>query len=301
MVDEEKNLWWRKLGFYTNPFTIKPAVFDNKVFGQDKILEELYYKIPAGTMSFIEGPLGTGKTTMMKHIISKFKGQGKVIFFSCNRIDSELNMEELLRGKYGFWGKLFGMMPKDMIVLLDEAQQLSPANTERIKYFFDQGHIKSAILTGTDYETANLHQSVKERIGNDGLFKVKELSDEEAIVLVRNRVGNSKIISDEVIRELWKMSNKIPRRLLQRLDAVFKYSVENSEAEIKLDDLSRIFPIIKKPSVEKKEEKPKMEETHVKKEKKSSKKVRKEKKSEDEKPSEGKSQEEVFKAMKNKK
>ena len=45
MVDEEKNLWWRKLGFYTNPFTIKPAVFDNKVFGQDKILEELYYKI----------------------------------------------------------------------------------------------------------------------------------------------------------------------------------------------------------------------------------------------------------------
>ena len=88
---------------------------------------------------------------------------------------------------------------------------------------------------------------------------------------------------------------------MQRLDAVFKYSVENSEAEIKLDDLSRIFPVVKKPSVEKKEEKPKMEETHVKKEKKSSKKVRKEKKSEDEKPSEGKSQEEVFKAMKNKK
>ena len=301
MIDEEKNLWWRKLGFYTNPFTIKPAVFDNKVFGQDKILEELYYKIPAGTMSFIEGPLGTGKTTMMKHIISKFKGQGKVIFFSCNRIDSELNMEELLRGKYGFWGKLFGMMPKDMIVLLDEAQQLSPANTERIKYFFDQGHIKSAIVTGTDYETANLHQSVKERIGNDGLFKVKELTEEEAIALVRNRVGNSKIISDEIIRELWKMSSKIPRRLLQRLDAVFKYSVENSEAEIKLEDLSRILPAVKKPSVEKKEEKPKMEETHVKKEKKSSKKVRKEKKSEDEKPSEGKSQEEVFKAMKNKK
>ena len=292
MVDEEKNLWWRKLGFYTNPFTIKPAVFDNKVLGKEKILEELSYKIPAGTMSFVEGPLGTGKTTIMKHIISKFRGQGKVIFFSCNRIDSELNMEELLRGKYGFWGRMFGMMPKEMIVLLDEAQQLSPANTERIKYFFDQGNLKSVIFTGTNYDNANLHQSIKERIGHDGLFKIKELTEDEAIALVRNRIGNSKIISDDVIRELWKISGKIPRRLLQRLDTVFKYSVENSEAEIKVSDLTKIFP----ESIKKQQAMEEDDDIEIK----QSKKIKKSSKKKEEKPADKKSQEEVMKSMKSK-
>lgn len=244
-MEEEQEMWWRKLGFYTNPFTIKPAPFDNKVFGQDQILEDLYYKIPTGTMSFIEGKLGTGKTTMLKNLIDKFRGRGKVIYFSCNRIDTELNIEELLKGRYGFWGKMFGMMPKEMIVLLDEAQQLSSVNTERIKYFFDQGNIKSVVFTGTDYTNTNLHESIKERIGQDGLFKIKELTDDQAVAFVRNRIGNTALVSDEVIKKIWHLSSRNPRRLLQRLDRVFRYAVENMESEIKLDHLNKIFEDMK--------------------------------------------------------
>lgn len=243
--EQEMEMWWRKLGFYTNPFTIKPAPFDNKVFGQDKILEDLYYKIPAGTMSFIEGKLGTGKTTILKNLISRFRGRGKVIYFSCNRIDNELNIEDLLKGKYGFWGKLFGMMPKEMIVLLDEAQQLSAVNTERIKYFFDQGNIKSVILTGTDYGNTNLHESVKERIGHDGLFKINELTDEQAVAFVRNRIGNTSLVNDDIIKRLWHLSGRNPRRMLQRLDRTFRYAVENMESEIKEDHLKKIFDDIR--------------------------------------------------------
>ena len=243
--EEQETMWWRKLGFYTNPFTIKPAPFDNKVFGQDQILEDLYYKIPAGTMSFIEGKLGTGKTTIMKNLIAKFRGRGKVIYFSCNRIDTELNVEDLLKGKYGFWGKLFGMMPKEMIVLLDESQQLSAVNTERIKYFFDQGNIKSVVFTGTDYSNTNLHDSIKERIGHDGLQKIKDLTDDQAIALVRNRIGNTNIISDEIIKKLWHLSAKNPRRLLQRLDRAFRYAVENMESEIKEEHLNKVFDDMK--------------------------------------------------------
>ena len=244
-MEEEQGMWWRKLGFYTNPFTIKPAPFDNKVFGQDQVLEDLYYKIPAGTMSFIEGKLGTGKTTIIKNLIAKFRGRGKVIYFSCNRIDTELNIEELLKGKYGFWGRMFGMMPKEMIVLLDEAQQLSSVNTERIKYFFDQGNIKSVVFTGTDYSNTNLHESIKERIGQDGLFRIKELGDEQAAALIRNRVGNTALVSDEVIKKVWHLSGRNPRRLLQRLDKVFRYAVENMESEIKEEHLSKIFSDMK--------------------------------------------------------
>lgn len=240
-VEEEQGMWWRKLGFYTNPFTIKPAPFDNKVFGQDQILEDLYYKIPAGTMSFIEGKLGAGKTTILKNIIAKFRGRGRVIYFSCNRIDTELNIEELLKGRYGFWGKLFGMVPKEMIVLLDEAQQLSSVNTERIKYFFDQGNIKSVVFTGLDYSNTNLHESIKDRIGNDGVFKIKDLSEDQAVALIRNRIGNTVVVNDNVIKRVWHLSGKNPRRLLQRMDKIFRYAVENMETEIKEEQLNKIF------------------------------------------------------------
>lgn len=276
MPEEENNLWWRKLGFYTNPFTIKPAIFDTKVFGQDTILEDLTYKIPSGTISFIEGPLGTGKTTILKHLISKFRGKGKVIFFSCNRLDTDLNIEELLRGRYGFWGKLFGLMPKDMIVLLDEAQQLTPVNTERIKYFFDQSNIKSVIFTGLNYEKTELHDSIKERIGEDGLFKIHDLSEDEAISLIRNRIGNSKIVSDDIIKKLWKDSGKNPRRLLQKLDKVYRYALENMESEIKEAQLKDIFsPKKEKEAKEELEETPEAEELQEEPEEEKEKKLKK--------------------------
>jgi hypothetical protein len=260
--EEQEQMWWRKLGFYTNPFTIKPAPFDNKIVGQDQILEDLYYKVPAGTMSFIEGNLGMGKTTMLKNLITKFRGRGKVIYFSCNRIDTELNVEELLKGKFGFWGRLFSMMPKEMVVLLDEAQELSSVNTERIKYFFDQGNIKSVVFTGTDYSNTNLHESIKERIGQDGLLKLNELTDDQAVSMIRNRIGNSEIVNDEVIKKVWDIAGKNPRRVLQRFDKVFRYAVENMESEIKLEQLDKIFENSQVPSTSTEtEEKSKKEES----------------------------------------
>ncbi|MBU2639409.1 MAG: AAA family ATPase [Nanoarchaeota archaeon] len=241
MAEEEENLWFRKIGFYNNPFSIKPAPYDFKIFGQDELLDELIYKVPAGTMSFVEGALGTGKTTVLKHLIHRFKGKGQIIFFSCNRIDSELNVEELLIGKYGFWGRLFKMHPKNMIVLLDEAQELSPENTERIKYFFDQGNIKSVVFTGINYDGVNLHESIKERIGEDGVLKVRSLNDEEVIAFVRNRIGDLNLINDEMIKKLWSLAGKNPRRLLQRCDKACKYVVENGESEFTGEHFKKLF------------------------------------------------------------
>lgn len=231
-MNEEESLWFKKYGFFSNPFSIKPAPFDFKVVGQDKILEELYYKIPNGNMTFIEGKFGNGKTTILKHLINKFRGDKKVIYFACNRIDKELDIEKLLIGKYGFWGRLFKMHPKDMIVLLDEAQDLTPENTQRVKYFFDQGNIKSVVFTGVSYYDCDLHESIKDRIGKDGVLKLKELNEDEAVLLIRNRIGETNLISDEFVKKLWRQSNKNPRRLLQYCDMVCRKATEQDEKEV---------------------------------------------------------------------
>jgi len=230
-MNEEESLWFKKYGFFSNPFSIKPAPFDFKVIGQDKILEDLYYKVPNGNMAFIEGKFGNGKSTILKHLINKLRGERKVIYFACNRIDKDLDIEKLLIGKYGFWGRLFKVHPKDMLVLLDEAQDLTPENTQRIKYFFDQGNIKSVVFTGVSYERCNLHESIKDRIGKD-VLKLRELSDDEAILLIRNRIGETNLMSDEIVKKLWKLSNKNPRRLLQYSDMVCRKVVETDEKEV---------------------------------------------------------------------
>ena len=232
MAEEDGNLWYRKVGFYSNPFSIKPAPYDFKIFGQDAIVEELLYKVPSGTMSFIEGPFGTGKTSMLKLVIDKFKGKGKVIYFACNRIQSDLDIEELLLNRYGFWGKLFKLHPKDMVVLLDEAQDLSSENTQRIKYFFDQGNIKSVVFAGIDYEKTDFHESIKERVGQNGVLKVRSLDDDEAIQLIRNRIGESTLLTDDSIKTLWKEADKIPRRLLHLCDQVSRHAVLKDEKEV---------------------------------------------------------------------
>ncbi len=231
-MNEEESLWFKKYGFFSNPFSIKPAPFDFKVVGQDKILEDLYYKIPSGTIDFIEGKFGNGKTIVLKHLINKFKGKRKVIYFACNRIDKDLDIEKLLIEKYGFWGRLFKIHPREMIVLLDEAQDLTPKNTERIKYFFDQGNIKSVIFTGVSYEKCKLHESIKDRIGKEGILKLRELNEDEAVFLIRNRIGETNLISDDTVKKLWRNSNKNPRRLLQYCDMVCRKAVEAEEKEV---------------------------------------------------------------------
>ncbi len=241
MVEENGELWYRKIGFYNNPFSIKPAPYDFRVIGQDEVLDELTYKIPAGTMTFLEGPLGTGKSTIIKHLIHKFKGKGQVIFFSCNRIDNELNVEEMLINKYGFWGRLMKKHPKNMILLLDEAQELTSENTERIKYFFDSGNIKSVVFTGTDYEKVKLHESIKERIGQDGVLRIRQINEDEAVALIRSRLGNMNIINEEHIKKLFRLANKNPRRLLQRCDKACKYVIENGEREFSDDHFRKLF------------------------------------------------------------
>ena len=154
-----------------------------------------------------------------------------MFYFACNRIDKDLDIEKLLIGKYGFWGRMFKLHPKEMIVLLDEAQDLTPENTQRIKYFFDQGNIKSVVFTGTSYERCNLHESIKDRIGKD-VLKLRELNDDEAVLLIRNRIGETNLMSDEIIKKLWKLSNKNPRRLLQYSDMVCRKVVETDEKEV---------------------------------------------------------------------
>ena len=116
-------LWYRELGFHNNPFSIKPAQFKNAVTGYD--LKGVFDKIDKGQMLFLEGQYGFGKTTILKHLIRAYGGRKEVIYYNCNRAESTIGTESLLKGKYGRFMRIFSGLPDNMILLLDEVEKLS--------------------------------------------------------------------------------------------------------------------------------------------------------------------------------
>jgi len=92
----------------------------------ETLLEDVFYRVAAGSMVFVEGKKGSGKSSILWNLIKKYRGKGKVIYFDCAQIEKELNIEKLLVNKYGFIrGRILNKKPRDMILLLDNIEELS--------------------------------------------------------------------------------------------------------------------------------------------------------------------------------
>ncbi len=235
-------LWYKEWGFHDNPFSIKPAAFNSIVVGYD--LSEIFEKIDNGEILFLEGKFGYGKTTILKHIISRYGGRREVAYYNCNRKEGDVEVESVLRGKYGLLGKLFLGTPNNMILLLDEVGSLSESDQQELLRLHSEGNLKSVVLFGPKFELVNVIADLKQKLV-DNVIELTKLSDEEAIELVRQRIGNVKLLSDEIIKRVYESSDKTPRVLLENLEDLCKYAVENNEEEVTEDHLKDVLDIKK--------------------------------------------------------
>ncbi len=226
--------WYEELYFDENPFTTNPKSFADKLVGRSDVIDELFYRIRAGSMVFIEGDEGSGKTALLWNVIRRFRGRGKVIYVDCSEIE-DVNIEELLDKRQGVFARLFRDKPKNMILLLDNVKKLSQTNSERVKYYFDQGYIKSVVFTGEDYLSVNFSQSLRDRIGSR-IIELEPIDAYQAIALVRNRIDNLEMVEDNQIKEIFKKSGN-PKEFLNNCDKVFRHAMENNNDKITEDDL----------------------------------------------------------------
>ena len=112
-----EKIWYKALGFRQNPFSIKPGHLHDEVIAYD--LDSIFNKVDYGEVIFIEGPYGSGKSTILKNLIREFGGNKQVVYYSANRTSKNINFADLLKGKFGPLRRLFGGLPKDLILLLD--------------------------------------------------------------------------------------------------------------------------------------------------------------------------------------
>ena len=240
--------WYWKLGFSNNPFTIKPGAITNEIIAYN--VQPIIERIKKGEPQFIEAPFGRGKTTILKGIIAKFGGKKKLVYANCIRQEC-LDVKNLLKNAT-IKGKIFGNIPREMILLVDEAQNLLKEDALEINEFIKKGNIKAVTFFGTEYTKGVLPAEVEASL-NGNVIHLPYLTPEQAVELVRQRIGNLKLLPDYVIRELYARSDGNPRKLLQNCEDACRKGVELSLSELTVTDVATLLktPSEKKPKARK--------------------------------------------------
>lgn len=233
--------WYNQLGFYNNPFSIKPAAFHDEILGDNGVVDGVLDRIRSGSVLFVDGEYGAGKTTILKRIIHEFGGKRKVVYYSCNRSENGLDVERLANGGRSFFKKIFGSDSKNMILLLDEVQDLGEKDCESLYQSFSDKVFRSIVLVGKDFKRVNFGNNGLKNLVGSNVIKMKKFDNDGAVEFVRKRIGNLKILSDNAIKLLNKKADGNPRRLLKDCEEVCKYALENFEDEVTEEMVKKVL------------------------------------------------------------
>ncbi|MFH1331667.1 MAG: AAA family ATPase [archaeon] len=235
-------LWYKQIGFYNNPFSIKPAAFHDQLFGYDAAIEQIIKKIGEGGILFVEGDYGAGKSTILKKIIHAYGGRKEVIYYSCNITEDNINFDQLIEGRTGFWASLFfSGGDENLILLLDEAQDMSKEDAEEAMKRLNEKKFKTVILVAKDLKKLNLIDGMRKAMGKDNVIRLGKITNEDAIKMIRKRVGDTKLLSDNIIKLILKKSDYNPRKLLKNCEEVCKYAIENIEDVVKEEHIRKVL------------------------------------------------------------
>jgi len=225
--------WYEDFGFKENPFIIKPAAFHDEMIGYEEKVDRLTDELEEGSVWFLGGKYGTGKTTALKRIINTFMGQGKLIYLSLNRSDRSVDFNRLLKRRGNILQRLMGLKPKDCTLLVDEAQRITSKDCDNIIDLYDSEHLKSIVFVSNKYDKVRFTDELKELIGKN-IMHVGEITPDEAVDLARKRIDDLAFISDKLIKKVFEKSKNNPRRFLQNLEEVFRDA--HSEGAKKVTD-----------------------------------------------------------------
>lgn len=230
-------MWYEALNLKSNPFD--DIGWEAELIGYDDIIEEIFYRIASGSIVYIEGRDGLGKSALLKRAISQFKGMGKIVYLNGN-IVKDINIEEVLVNSNGFFGKLLKRMPDGIILLLDDVNYLSKKNCERLKYFYDQNYVKSIVFTGDSFEKANFTESLKERVSK--VIRLNGINEEDVLELVESRIGDREIFDNpELVKEVWQKSERNFKRFFKNCERLCQHAIEYNGGKITKKEIMDIL------------------------------------------------------------
>ncbi len=201
--------WFEELGFSENPFNPDPDFSAKYSAGLERELQELEYHVSSGSFAFVEGPSGSGKSVLLKLLLKRLGG--KAVFV--NALDG-IDVRSIVRKKTSVISSFLGKPVKNLVVLVDHAEALATGPTELIKYYYDNNIFSSVVLAGVSLRSAGLPPSITDRIGSR-VIKLRALSEDDALLIARRRLGSSDVLPDEAIRKAYNKSGGNAKKFLE--------------------------------------------------------------------------------------
>ncbi|MDI3473902.1 MAG: Double zinc ribbon [Candidatus Woesearchaeota archaeon] len=243
--------WFKEKGFEDNPLGIDTVGTIYDMADRENETKELLDRILSKNIVVIEGGQGVGKTMLLMYVVDNFKGKGKVIYVNARNLNKKLDIEELLRKRYGFVkGRILGRMPKDMILLLDNVESISKKNCEKIRYYYDEDYLSSVVLTCTNYEKLDITDALRSRIGKR-VIKLKPMPKDVFVEMVVERIEASPLLPREFIEKAYDIEPGNIKKALVILDKACEYAFNAGKEEVDDDEFKKAIANL--PDVEEKE------------------------------------------------
>jgi predicted AAA+ superfamily ATPase len=229
--------WYQRLGYKKNPLETDLLKVTPELTVFQKQIEELIYRVYAGNIVLIEGPVSSGKTLILKHVINHFKGENKSIYIDAKKTSKRLDIEIVLKKSQSWTQRILGKLPQKKILFLDNAEFLTKKNQERIKYFYDQNYLQSVIFAV--YDSSNLTNSLKDRIGKR-IFKLSRPTFEEAVTITIARLGDD-ILTRSLVQKIFVLSNKNLTKHLLNCEKVLNHLIIQNRENISNEELEELL------------------------------------------------------------
>jgi len=236
-------VWFERFGYEQNPFELNPFKSEYTLINHIHLMNDLDHLLKSGRMFVLCGPAGSGKTMFLKQILNRYT---KTKYVDASKIKKDVNIEDILKKK----AKLFGLIrskPKQELLLIDNAEQLSEKNIERIKFYFDQDHLQSVVFATIDPQLIKMSQSTKDRI-MDQIITIPPMNQYEAVRIVRERFNDHFFLPDEIILKIFKAANMNMKQTLSYCNDVCAFVVKEGRGEV----LPKYLSILVKKSSENK-------------------------------------------------
>jgi type II secretory pathway predicted ATPase ExeA len=268
--------WFEKYDLKSNPFTLR-AVPEDWIVGFDDITNKANEVINAYSSLIIYGPIGSGKTTILRKIAAIGKKKNyHTIYLNSSLIKSK---EELIEnfinaiGKPSVFEQLRGLTPKrvglmeyfryklgenKICILLDEAQDIEDKEMLRfVRTFLDSIPTSSIIITSLQKISLLpvFIDSLRDRIVNE--TELRPLKEEEAILMIKTRIENvgGKGIAPfekEALKKIFEFAKFNPRTILVVCERICEYTANKGRKTIDLEVVNEFLkskPLIIEPSV----------------------------------------------------
>ncbi|MCG2717766.1 MAG: AAA family ATPase [Nanoarchaeota archaeon] len=222
--------WYKQLKFTENPLDSRP---NPRLLNIEEEEEKLINHIVKEEICFINGPTGSGKTSLLFRIQKKLKDH-KFIYLDADDLPPDFDFENALRNQRSFFDQLtFRKYPsKKPVLIVDEFQATDPNIVLKARSKWEHRHkrvIKSIVIAQIAKNLSNASGSFKERLGKR-MISLNIMDNKGMKEILRMRLRNKKTkmnyankFTDEAMSLLIKCADNNPRRLLEYTDMIFDF------------------------------------------------------------------------------